>query len=288
MKCKTVKEFFKLFPSDEVCLDHIMQTTYGKQSECPKCKKKTKFHRVSSQRAYVCQWCGQHVYPCVGTPFHNSRTSLQSWFYAMYLFTTTRNGVSAKELERQLGVTYKCAWRMGHEIRKYMAEVDGEDMLSGVVEVDETYVGGKRPGKRGRGADGKTVVFGMMEKDGDIMTQVVPNVKGKTLMPIIKDNVEAGTEIQTDELPSYRGLDNQGYDHNTVNHGVGEYVEGDTHVNSVEGFWGHLKKGISSTHIHVSGKHLGKYAKEFEYRYNSRKNPAEMFPELLNSFCKPS
>lgn len=206
----------------------------------------------------------------------------------MYLFTTTRNGVSAKELERQLGVTYKCAWRMGHEIRKYMAEVDGEDMLSGIVEVDETYVGGKRPGKRGRGADGKTVVFGMMEKDGDIMTKVIPNVKGKTLKPIIKDNVETETEIQTDELPSYRGLDNQGYEHNTVNHGSGEYVNGDTHVNSVEGFWGHLKKGISSTHIHVSGKHLGKYAKEFEYRYNSRKNPAGMFPELLKSFCKPS
>jgi ribosomal protein L37AE/L43A len=135
MKCKTVKEFFKLFPDDETCLDHIMQVTYGKRSECPKCKKQTKFHRVSSQRAYVCQFCGHHVYPCVGTPFHNSRTSLQSWFYAIYLFTTTRNGVSAKELERQLGVTYKCAWRMGHEIRKYMAQVDGEDILSGIVEL---------------------------------------------------------------------------------------------------------------------------------------------------------
>jgi transposase-like protein/ribosomal protein L37AE/L43A len=288
MKCKTVKEFFKLFPNDGVCLDHIMQVTYGKQSECPKCKKQTKFHRVSSQRAYVCQFCGHHVYPCVGTPFHNSRTSLQSWFYAIYLFTTTRNGVSAKELERQLGVTYKCAWRMGHEIRKYMAQVDGEDMLSGIVEIDETLIGGKRPGKRGRGAEGKTVVFGMMEKDGDIMTHVVPNVKAKTLKPIIKKNVEKGTQIQTDELRSYQGLEKDGYDHDTVNHGEKQYVDGDTHVNSVEGFWGHLKKGISSTHIHVSKQHLAKYAKEFEYRYNSRKNPAGMLPEFLNSFCKPS
>ena len=288
MNCKTVKQFFKLFPNDKVCLDHIMQVTYGKQSECPKCKKQTKFHRVTSQRAYVCQLCGHHVYPCVGTPFHKSKTSLQSWFYAIYLFTTTRNGVSAKELQRQLGVTYKTAWRMGHEIRKYMAKVDGEDTLSGIVEIDETMVGGYRKGKRGRGADGKTVVFGMMEKSGDVMTHVVPNVKSKTLKPIIEEHIEKGSEIQTDELRSYNGLDKQGYTHNTVNHGDKQYVDGDTHVNSIEGFWGHMKKGIASTHVHVSGKHLGKYAKEFEFRYNSRNNPEQMFPDLLNSFDKPS
>jgi transposase len=286
MKCKTIQDFFKMFPTNEACLDHIMEVQYGKRSECNKCKKETKFHRVTSQRAYVCQFCGHHLYPCVGTPFEGSRTSLQLWFFAMYLFTSTRSGVSAKELQRQLGVTYKCAWRMGHEIRKHMSTIDGEDMLHGIVEIDETLIGGKRKGKRGRGADGKTVVFGMLEKDGDVMTKVVPNVKSKTLNPIIHENVEKGTEIQTDELKSYNGLNKRGYSHNTVNHSEEQYVDGDTHVNSIEGYWSRLKNSIKGTHVHVSGKHLDKYAKEFEYRYNSRQNPEQMFPELLSCFDK--
>ena len=161
MKHMTFKEFFEMFPTDDACLEHIMKTRYGLQHKCRKCERDSRFYRVSSERAYACQFCGDHVYPCVGTPFEASRTSLQTWFYAMYLFATTRHGVSAKELQRQLGVTYKCAWRMGHEIRKHMANIDGEDGLSGLVEVDETYVGGKRKGKRGRGAENKTVVFGM-------------------------------------------------------------------------------------------------------------------------------
>ncbi len=127
MKQLTFKEFFKMFPDDETCLDHLMTVRYGFAHRCRKCDRDSKFSRVTSQRAYACQFCGDHVYPCVGTPFEKSRTSLQTWFYAMYLFSTTRNGVSAKELERQLGVTYKCAWRMGHEIRKHMAEIDGEE-----------------------------------------------------------------------------------------------------------------------------------------------------------------
>jgi len=156
----TVKEFFDKFPNDEKCLEHIMDVRYGLESICPKCDKETRFSRVSSQRAFACQWCGHHVYPCVGTPFERSSTSLVSWFYAIYLFTTTRSGVSAKELERQLGVTYKTAWRMAKKIRKHMAKVDGEENLLGVVEIDETYIGGKRSGKRGRGAENKTVVMG--------------------------------------------------------------------------------------------------------------------------------
>ncbi len=150
MKQLTFKEFFKLFPNDATCLDHLMKVRYGIKHKCRKCERDSKFSRVSSQRAYACQFCGDHVYPCVGTTFEGSRTSLQTWFYAMYLFATLRHGVSAKELERQLGVTYKCAWRIGHEIRKNIADVDGEDSLSGVIEVDETYVGEKSKGKRGR------------------------------------------------------------------------------------------------------------------------------------------
>lgn len=284
MKQLTFKEFFQTFPDDETCLDHLMKVRYGFEHTCRKCERSSKFSRVSSQRAYACQFCGDHVYPCVGTPFEASRTSLQTWFYAIYLFTTSRHGVSAKELQRQLGVTYKCAWRMGHEIRKHMADVDGEDGLPGIVEVDETYVGGKREGKRGRGADGKTVVFGMLQRDGKIMTKVVPNARTQTLEPIIIANVQAGTEIQSDEWFAYRNLNKKGYTHETVQHGAGEYARNGVHVNGLEGYWSMLKKGIISTHIHVSGEYLANYAKEFEYRYNNRSKPESMFTDLLTSF----
>lgn len=142
----TVQQFFTLFPDDDTCLDHLFRTRFGEQVLCPKCHRISKFYRLASEQAYSCPWCGHHVHPMVGTPFEKTHTSLQRWYYAMYLFTTTRHGVSAKELQRQFGCSYKTAWRMGHEIRKYMAVLDGDDeKLDGNVEVDETYVGGKRP-----------------------------------------------------------------------------------------------------------------------------------------------
>lgn len=280
----TVQQFFKAFSSDDACLAHLFNVRFGQGHECPKCTRSAKWYHTSGNAFYSCQWCGHHIHPRAGTLFEDSRTSLQSWFYAMYLFTTTRHGVSAKELQRQLGVTYKTAWRMGHEIRKHMARVDGNDPLSGIVEVDETMIGGVRPGKRGRGAAGKTVVFGMLERNGDVMTKVVPNVRRSTLHPLIEENVEAGSEIHSDELLSYRTIDTKGYTHKTVEHGAGEYVKGDTHVNSLEGFWSHLQKSIHGTHIHVSGKHLEKYAGEFEFRFNARNHPETMLSDLLTKF----
>lgn len=152
----TFNQFRKDYPDDAACLAEIMRLRYGPEPTCHECKRKTKYHRIAKRRAYACQFCGAHVYPCVGTIFEKSTTPLNKWFFAMYLFTTTRHGVAAKELERQLGVTYKCAWRMARQIRKLMSGLDVAGLF-GEVEVDETYVGGKRPGKRGRGAGGKTV-----------------------------------------------------------------------------------------------------------------------------------
>lgn len=284
MKPLTIQQFFQKFATDDACLDHVMMARYGRASECPKCQRTTRWSRVSSQRAYACQWCGHHTYPCVGTPFEGSRTSLQLWFYAIFLFTASRHGVAAKELQRQLGVTYKAAWRMGHEIRKHMAFVDGDEPLSGDVEVDEKFIGGKRPGKRGRGAYGKTILFGMLDRDGDVMTRVVPNCKASTLKPIIQQNVEEGSHIHTDEHGAYKGLDKLGYQHSTTSHGKREYARDGSHVNTLEGFWSRLQGSIVGTHIHVSRQHLQKYASEFEYRFNSRHRPQEMLPELLSTY----
>jgi len=214
------------------------------------------------------------------------RTSLQSWFYAIYLFTTTRHGVSAKELQRQLGVTYKCAWRMGREIREHMALADGEEVLFGEVEIDETYIGGKSSGKRGRGSENKTVVLGMKQRGGKLITKIVDNVRKNTLQPIIKEHVKEGSTIHTDELLSYKGLDKAGYENKTVNHGSGQYIsECGSHVNSVENVWSGFKRSIKGTHIHVSKKHLGKYAQVFECRFNARDlGVAEMFDDLTTKF----
>jgi transposase len=218
----------------------------------------------------------------VGTPFYNSHTPLQKWFYAMYLFTTTRHGVPAKELQRQLSVNYKTAWRMAHEIRKYLGLVDGNEPLSGHVEADETMIGGKRSGgKRGRGAPGKTTVFGMLERDGDVMTRIVENVRRATLEPHIVANVAKGSTVSTDELKSYAKLARLGYEHGTVNHAKEEWVSGKHHTNGIEGFWSILKRSIRGTHVHVSRQHLAKYLAEFEFRWNSRHDPETMFPRLL-------
>ena len=281
MKIQTIQQFFKQFPSDEACLEHLMKVRYGLKGFCPSCGAETNFSRVSSQRAYACQWCGWHTYPCVGTPFESSRTSLQLWFYAIYLFTMSRHGVPAKELQRQLGVTYKCAHRMGHKIREHMGFVDGDFPLGGDVEIDETLIGGHAEGQE-MGRSNKTVLMGMMQRGGDVMLQVVPNIKRKTLFPIIAKNVLAGSVVHTDECRSYIGLRHKGYTHKTVNHGEKEYVKGDSHVNSMESFWARLKTSINGTHIHVSGKHLDKYAEEFEYRFNSRNHPEKGDCPLLD------
>lgn len=285
----TFQHFLKDYPDDATCLDKIIELRYGVSPQCPSCGRETKFHRITKRRAYACQFCGQHVYPCVGTPFEKSSTSLQKWFYAMYLFTSTRHGVPAKELERQLGVTYKTAWRMGHEIRKLIGEANGRWLLSGHIEADETMVGGRRRGgKRGRGAPGKTVVFGMLERAGRVRAGTVPNVERATLEPLIREHVKHGSVVSTDELGSYRSLTNVGYKHGTVRHGRGEYVRGIHHVNSLEGYWSQLKRSIKGTHVHVSGKHLSKYVSEFSFRYNNRQSPDTMFRRLLWALARPS
>jgi transposase len=283
----TVTEFFKRFPDDDACLDYLMRQRHGETIECPKCGKTGKFHRIKRHPAYECAWCGFEIYPMVGTIFARSHIPLQKWFYAMYLFTTTRHGVPAKELQRQLGVSYPTAFRMAHLIRDFMGDVDGDPPLTDHVEIDETYIGGRKPkikGFTGRGAKGKTVVMGILERNGEIFTQVVPNASRKSLIPPIFERVKAGTRVSTDEWLPYRILPHLGYKHEVVNHRAKEYARGDVHVNSLEGMWSILKRSIRGTHVHVSAKHLPKYLGEFEYRFNMRHHPEAMFTRLLMAF----
>lgn len=282
-KMFTVQDFFKRFPTDAACLEHIFKLRYGPEARCPKCGK-GKLYRLAKEPAWSCSRCGNHVHPMVGTPFALTRTPLQKWFYAIYLFSMSRHGVSAKELQRQLGVTYKTAWRMGHEIRKFMTKVDGDDQLSGHVEIDETYIGGYRKGEPGRGSSNKMIVMGMLERGGKLMTRLISTTDRKTLLPQILRNVKPGSTISTDEWNAYKALPKHGYVHGRVNHSKEEWVDGIHHTNSIEGVWSILKRSIQSTHIHVSRKHLWKYLGEFEYRFNMRGTPEFMFSRLLLSF----
>jgi len=286
----TLKEFQAEYPDDSSCLAAIMQQQYGgTRFVCPGCGVEASFHQMSKRRAYACQECGHHIYPCVGTIFEKSRTELSLWFYAMYLMTSTRHGVPAKELERQLGVTYKCAWRMAHELRKLMAAADGtEGPLSGHVEIDETYIGGHNIGKGWkRRRENKTIVMGIVERGGRIVAAPIPEVKHRTVVPIIEQNVAPGTTISTDENRVYSILQVSPYKHGRVNHSVKEWVKGIHHTNSLEGHWSLLKRGIRGTHTHVSPKHLWKYVSEFSFRRNYRHSHQAMFNRLVSSFSLP-
>ena len=281
-KAPTLRQFQEQFPTEDSCLEHIMRNRFGDRHDCAGCGKSAHYYRVSTRRAYVCEYCGHQVYPTAGTPFDRTRTPLRDWFFVMFLFCTTRNGVAAKEVERQLGVTYKTAWRMCHQIREYMATVDGDFPLGGPgkdVEIDETMLGGFR--------SPKTVVMGMVERGGDVRTAVVPNQKRATLQPIIDANVIPGGAVHTDELRSYMGLHLRGHRHMTVNHSAHEYVgfQGAS-TNAIEGFWSQVKRGINGTHIHVSSRHLGKYLGEFEFRHNMRQVPHLMIGRLMTSFAR--
>jgi len=289
MSKQTIRDFFNTFSSDDVCLQHLFDVRYGDKHECPKCNTVGKWYRLKDHKAFSCQGCGDHIHPMAGTIYEGSTTPLQLWFYAMFLFTKSRNGVSGKELQRQLGVTYKTAWRMGHKIREHMARVDGNDPLGGegkTVQVDETFIGGYERGASG--GQGKTILLGMLENGGDVMTKVIPNRKGPELTGAVLKHVKHGTEVHTDEAYGYHPLGiNRNYEHKTVIHSKKEYVgpEGQT-TNSIEGFFSHLKRTISGTHIWVSAKHLHSYTGEAEFIYNRRQNPERILTDLLYGFPK--
>jgi transposase len=286
----SITEFMRDFPDDEACLVWLWNTRYQVdeegRTECPNCGELREFKRYQTtqqRQSWTCTGCGHHVHPTAGTIFHKSSTSLQLWFYGMYLMTSTRCGISAKQLERELGVTYKTAWRMFTLIRNELMTQDDEP-LENRVEVDETYIGGKRRGKTGRpavGDDIKTPVFGMVERSGKVAAFVVESVQRATLLPHIARRVDLDAIVYTDELAAYKALPKLGYEHRHVRHKDGVYVSGDVHTNTIDGFWSLVKGGIRGTHHHVSRKWLQGYLNEYVWRYNNREDGRGMFLVLI-------
>jgi transposase-like protein len=276
----TVKQFNELFPDDSACLDYMFKQAYGDMDACRNCGViEPSYYRVRNRKCYECKDCGYQIHPLAQTIFHKSSTSLRDWFYVIYLFSVSKNGVSAKEVERHTGVTYKTAWRMAKQVRALMLQ--GDKPLSGVVETDETYVGGRNKGA-GRGFDNKEVVFGMVERGGNVKAEHVRSAGARVLLPRIKDTIEPGTVVYSDQAQVYKTLRRIGYFHDSVNHSIGEYGRGIIHTNTIEGFWSQLKRSVDGTYHCISAKYLQLYLNEFVYRYNHRQLPS-IFPVLIAS-----
>ena len=288
----SVNDFNNEFPNDAACLEYIAAARYpGGVTHCLQCKQDRKHHRVGNRTAYACDHCGHHAYPLKGTIFEKSATSLRLWFYAAYLMGSTRCGISAKQIQRETGVTYKTAWRMFNRIRSLLSE--GDLQLEGpTVEIDETYMGGRRKGSRGRPMRGdkvKTPVVAIVQRKGKVIAKALPDVTSGSILPMIRDHVVPGSVIYTDEYVVYQGITAMrqpdgspaGFWHGTVNHSQAEYVRGKVHTNSVEGFWMLVKTGIRGVYHSVSTKHLQSYLNEYAFRFNRRHMGNQQFRSIL-------
>lgn len=285
----TFQQFDKDFPTDDACLEQIKEQRFpGGIAVCHKCERPRKHYRVKGRTAYACETCGNHIYPLAGTIFEKSSTALRIWFHAMYLMGSTRCGISAKQIQRETGVTYKTAWRMFRQIRKLM----GEDLRLGGsgngVEMDEMYHGGRRKNEAGRllaGNRGKlTTVMGVVERKGRIVARVTPELTADATRLLVREYILPKTVIFTDEAAAYHSLpqvEGMGYEHRRINHSQKVYVSGEVHTNTIEGFWSLVKRGIGGVYHSVSAKYLQSYLDEYSFRYNRRDSGNLIFSALL-------
>ena len=264
-------EFFNKFPNEEACVKFLEKSRWG-EGEIKSLFADCGVWRIKTRLGlYKCAKTKRQFTVRQGTIFEESRLPLQKWFMAIFLLHSLKKGISSIQLGKYLGITQKSAWFLLHRIRYAIEHKNFSKPLDGIVEVDEHYSGGKtKGGKRGRGAEKKTPIFGIAQRQGELRCGSVENVKKATLEPIIRKNVEIGARVMSDEFLSYNGLEKAGYAHEVVKHREKEYVRGNIHTNTLEGFWSHFKRGVKAIQIHVSKKHLNKYCKEYEFRYNSR------------------
>jgi transposase len=273
----TVKSFESEFPDESACLEYVKEQRWPDgRTLCVTCGVERKHYRVTGRTAYACHACGNHIFPLSGTIFHKSTTSLRTWFFVIRLMASTRVGVSAKQIQRETGVTYKTAWRMMKQVRKLMAE---KLTLCGPVEIDEAEFGGSDANKpkhlRGKA---KTTALGMVERGGRVVAQVVPNITALTLCGSIAETVDDNSPVFTDLMHSYNPLGVQ-YRHMTVNHSE-TYVDGPAHTNTIDGFWSLVKRGIGGVYYQVGADYLQSYLNEYAFRYNRRKVMRPMFSLL--------
>lgn len=279
-----LKQLMAKYSDDATCRKFLEATLWKGTPKCPKCGCQ-KSYKLNDGKTYKCanNKCYKKYTITVGTVFENTNIALGTWFAAIYLCTSSKKGVSSLQLHRQLGITAKTAWYLMHRIRKMMQE-KAPQLLRNVVEADETYIGGKYtnmhkkklatiPMNKDRHIDIKTPVVGLCEPGGRVYAEVVDFVSKRNIKNIVDKNVAEKSILVTDEHVSYKQFDkkNSKYQHETVVHSAGEYMRNGFHVNSIEGFWSLLKRGVYGIYHSVSPKHLSRYCHEFSCRYNTRK-----------------
>ena len=291
---RNIKEFNKKFSDDDTCLEYLFKRDYGDLKKCPNCSNKFSYSKRGGTKAYQCNYCGNPISPTANTIFHKSSTSLKNWFYVIFLFAKSKNGVAAKEIERQLGVTYKCAWRICKKVRELLAENDENDFSdngnNNGYEIDETYVGGKEKNKhynkktlhaQGRSLKAKVPVIGIVQKGGSIVAKVTTNTSNVAINKLLKKYVPVNSEVHTDEYQGYSNLKKIGYKHKKCNHSKGKFVVKGSHTNTIEGFWSQLKRSVHGTYNAVSPKYLQTYVNEFAFRFNLRKSEKPIFDCIM-------
>jgi transposase-like protein len=285
----TIKDFQQMFPDEASCLEWLRDYRFPNGIHCKKCRVVTRHYRVASRPSYSCTVCGHHVHPTAGTIFHKSSTPLKTWFHAVFLMASTRCGISAKQIERETGVTYKTAWRMFRQIRSMLEEEVSP--FSGEIEMDEAYIGGKDENKhahkRGgmRGVKGKTPVIGAVQRGGKVVARVAKRVNSKVLGNFIREVCAPNASLlSTDDSPSYPRV--SGVKRGIVNHSRGQYVNGPIHTNTIEGFWSLFKRGMRGVYSHAGATYLQSYLNEYSFRYNHRHDEQPMFTSFLNQIAR--
>lgn len=278
-------KFLQKYGTNEKCLDVLKRLRYPQGILCPRCKKIKEFYKIEGRQVYQCS-CGYQIAPLAGTILEKTTTPLQYWFYAIYIISATRSGVSAKQLQRELGVTYKTAWRMFKQIRMLMAQ--GGVPLDGDVEVDETFMGGKAKNRAyvsNFNEKPKEVVMGMVKRGGYAYLKHIEGVGKWILLKQIQEHVSSTARVLTDEWGGYAQLSKYGYMHQLVNHSASQYVHGDIHTQNIEGIWSIVKRGVYGVYRIVSKKYLQAYVDEYTFRYNHRKN-GRIFDLLLQQLAE--
>lgn len=279
---KTLAEFISYFSNEEVCREYFEKIRFAKGDFCPHCKH-DKIHRFADGKRYRCASCKKDFTIKTNTLFGESKIPMQKWFIAIYLLTTRKKGISSIELSEQVGVSQKTAWFMDHRIREALKQ--GKGKLSGIVEVDETYIGGKH--RRSSGFKKKAPVMGMTERNGKIKAFHVPSRETHIVLAQLRKHVKNDARLMTDEAGVYKKLLKLGYQRSAVKHGKGIYVRGIVHTNSIESFWALVKRQYHGTHHHVTKKHLQRYIDEIAFRFNNRgENMSDIFADVVTRVSK--
>ncbi len=297
LKFKSITDLLAVFPTEQTIINYLEKSRWNSNVISPY-DPTSKVYFCPSNNQYKCKNTKKFFNVKTGTAFANTKLPLRKWFLVSYLFTSHKKGISSCQLAKDLNITQKSAWHLLDDLRDNIKQSNFiNDMLKNLVEIDETFIGGKNknrhwdkkvPNSQGRSWKDKVPVLGMLERNGKLVAQVVQNTRQETIEPIIKNHIKKGSNVFTDEWHAYKDL-HKNFNHKITNHSIKQYVNGKATTNSIEGFWSHLKKGINGTYHWISKKHTQKYIDEFVLRFNTRKyGEQERFDLVLSSIMGKS